>query len=136
MSVDAATRDSLKAIDRPLFKDFWERFLASLQAMKDKKQRTVYRLTLVKSWNMEEADGYVKLIEMGQPDFIEIKSVTITAMKFNNPLSHKLSSYIDPLTISPDIFLCPLIPPPHPSPLTRFSSSITLPFPIFPFPPL
>ena len=45
--------------------------------MKEKKQRTVYRLTLVKSWNMEEADGYVKLIEMGQPDFIEIKSVTI-----------------------------------------------------------
>lgn len=25
VSVDASTRDSLKAIDRPLFKDFWER---------------------------------------------------------------------------------------------------------------
>lgn len=29
VSVDAATKDSLKAIDRPLFADFWERFLVS-----------------------------------------------------------------------------------------------------------
>lgn len=76
VSVDAATKDSLKEIDRPLFKDFWERFLTSLQALKEKRQRTVYRLTLVKSWNMKEAEEYAKLIEAGLPDFIEIKAVT------------------------------------------------------------
>lgn len=76
VSVDAATKDSLKAIDRPLFKDFWERFTRSLSLMRTKQQRTVYRLTLVKSWNMEEADSYAELVEMGQPDFIEIKAVT------------------------------------------------------------
>jgi tRNA wybutosine-synthesizing protein 1 len=27
VSVDAATKESLKAIDRPLFGDFWERFI-------------------------------------------------------------------------------------------------------------
>jgi tRNA wybutosine-synthesizing protein 1 len=43
VSIDASTRDSLKAIDRPLFKDFWERFLESLKYMEEKKQRTVYR---------------------------------------------------------------------------------------------
>ena len=31
VSIDAATQESLKAIDRPLFKDFWERYLGSLQ---------------------------------------------------------------------------------------------------------
>ncbi|RYH25569.1 4-demethylwyosine synthase TYW1, partial [archaeon] len=76
VSVDAATKDSLKAIDRPLFKDFWERYLASLSALKQRKQRTVYRMTLVKSWNMEELDGYAELVEYGTPDFIEIKAVT------------------------------------------------------------
>lgn len=76
VSVDASTRDSLKAIDRPLFKDFWERFLSCLKEMKEKKQRTVYRMTLVKSWNMEEVEGYAELVELGQPDFIEIKAVT------------------------------------------------------------
>ena len=29
VSVDAATSDSMKAVDRPLFKDFWERFKVS-----------------------------------------------------------------------------------------------------------
>lgn len=53
--------------DRPLFKDFWERFLGSLEAMSAKQQRTVYRMTLVKDWNMEQAEGYVELIERGQP---------------------------------------------------------------------
>ncbi len=67
VSVDASTRDSLKAIDRPLFKDFWERFLASLDELRKKKQRTVYRLTLVKDWNMDSLEGYVELIERGLP---------------------------------------------------------------------
>lgn len=67
VSVDAASKDSLKAIDRPLFKDFWERFMSSLKAMKEKEQRTVYRLTLVKSWNMNEIEEYASLIELGQP---------------------------------------------------------------------
>uniref|UniRef100_T1J2J5 S-adenosyl-L-methionine-dependent tRNA 4-demethylwyosine synthase TYW1 n=1 Tax=Strigamia maritima TaxID=126957 RepID=T1J2J5_STRMM len=76
VSVDASTKDSLKKIDRPLFSDFWPRFLASLKALSDKGQRTVYRLTLVKAWNVEELAAYAELVTMGNPDFIEIKGVT------------------------------------------------------------
>lgn len=76
VSVDAATKDSLKAIDRPLFGDFWERFIDSLTALKQKHQRTVYRLTLVKGWNTEDVDAYSKLFSIGEPDFVEIKGVT------------------------------------------------------------
>jgi len=76
VSVDAATKESLKKIDRPLFKDFWERFLSSLREIKDKGQRTVYRLTLVKDFNVAELENYAKLVELGDPDFIEIKGVT------------------------------------------------------------
>ena len=76
VSIDAATKDTLKAIDRPLFQDFWERFLSSLDRLREKGQRTVYRLTLVKEHNMEEVDQYCELIARGQPDFIEIKAVT------------------------------------------------------------
>lgn len=76
VSVDASTKDSLKKIDRPLFKDFWSRFLDCLKALGEKKQRTVYRLTLVKAWNVEEMLAYAELIAMGQPDFIEVKGVT------------------------------------------------------------
>ena len=76
MSVDAPTKESLKRIDRPLFKDFWQRYLDSLAAMRDKHQRTVYRLTLVKGWNTNDVQAYADLINMGKPDFIEIKGVT------------------------------------------------------------
>lgn len=37
------------------------------------RQRTVYRLTLVKAWNVEEMQAYSELIALGQPDFIEVK---------------------------------------------------------------
>ncbi|KAF8103256.1 hypothetical protein N665_0188s0202 [Sinapis alba] len=76
VSVDAATKESLKAIDRPLFADFWERFIDSLKALQEKQQRTVYRLTLVKGWNTEELEAYFNLFSIGKPDFIEIKGVT------------------------------------------------------------
>lgn len=37
--------------------DFWERYLRCLELLKTKGQRTVYRLTLVKKWNMTEVAG-------------------------------------------------------------------------------
>jgi tRNA wybutosine-synthesizing protein 1 len=76
VSIDAATKDALKEVDRPLFQDFWERFIDSLKALGEKKQRNVYRLTLVKGYNMEDLEAYAKLIEMANPEFIEIKGVT------------------------------------------------------------
>ncbi|XP_045317899.1 S-adenosyl-L-methionine-dependent tRNA 4-demethylwyosine synthase TYW1 isoform X1 [Leopardus geoffroyi] len=83
VSVDASTKDSLKKIDRPLFKDFWQRFLNSLKALAAKlafplfqQQRTVYRLTLVKAWNVDELQAYAELVSLGNPDFIEVKGVT------------------------------------------------------------
>ncbi|XP_051847972.1 S-adenosyl-L-methionine-dependent tRNA 4-demethylwyosine synthase TYW1-like [Antechinus flavipes] len=76
VSVDASTKESLKKIDRPLFKDFWQRFLDCLRALAAKQQRTVYRLTLVKAWNVEELQAYAELVSLGEPDFIEVKGVT------------------------------------------------------------
>ncbi|NWV12926.1 TYW1 synthase, partial [Ptilonorhynchus violaceus] len=73
VSVDASTQESLRRIDRPLFKDFWQRFLDSLKALAEKQQRTVYRLTLVKAWNVDELQAYADLISLGKPDFIEVK---------------------------------------------------------------
>jgi len=86
ISVDASTEDSLKAIDRPLFKDFWPRFLNSIDALSKKGQRTVFRLTLVKQWNMDEMKQYGDLILRGLPDFIEIKGVTFCGTSKASPI--------------------------------------------------
>lgn len=76
VSVDAGSKEDLKRIDRPLFRDFWQRYLDSLEALGQKSQRTVYRLTLVKDWNVDQLEGYASLVKRGDPDFIEVKGVT------------------------------------------------------------
>ena len=43
-----------QAVDRPLFTDFWRRFISCIEMLREKRQRTVFRLTLVNEWNMSE----------------------------------------------------------------------------------
>lgn len=93
LSIDAATPESLKKIDRPVFADFWQRFLDSIDALREKGQRTVFRLTLVKDWNMEELQGYAELIKRGRPDFIEIKGVTYCGNSKASSLTIKNTPY-------------------------------------------
>ena len=107
VSVDAATKEKLKAIDRPLFTDYWERFLGSLRALRDKRQRTVYRLTLVNKWNMDEIREYAALIKEGSPDLIEIKGVTFCGvskgyqLRMNNvPYHNEVRAFCEALCAS------------------------------------
>lgn len=95
VSIDAATKESLKAVDRPLFADFWERFLECLTILREFGQRTVYRLTLVSGWNMNEVDKYAELLNLGEPDFIEIKGVTYCGSSGASSLTMKNVPYHD-----------------------------------------
>jgi tRNA wybutosine-synthesizing protein 1 len=49
ISVDAANPEELKKVDRPLFEDFWERYLRCIDILRESKQRSVFRMTLIKS---------------------------------------------------------------------------------------
>jgi tRNA wybutosine-synthesizing protein 1 len=74
VSIDAPNKDLMKEVDKPLFTDFWERFLQALDYLAAKKERTCVRLTLIKGINDVELDNYAKLIERSDTDFIEVKS--------------------------------------------------------------
>lgn len=79
VSIDASNKESLRKIDRPLHRDFWERFQRCLEILREKrfKQRTVFRLTLVKGFNIDdEVKGYADLVEKALPCFVEVKGVT------------------------------------------------------------
>ncbi|KAF1346933.1 hypothetical protein BDV97DRAFT_358162 [Delphinella strobiligena] len=79
VSIDASNKEGLRKIDRPLHRDFWERFQRCLEILREKRhiQRTVFRLTLVKGFNIDdEASGYADLVEKALPGFVEIKGVT------------------------------------------------------------
>lgn len=73
ISLDAPNPKLLKEIDNPLFENYWEKTMESLDGLAAKKQRTTIRLTVMKGYNDVEPDSYAKLIERGDPDFIEVK---------------------------------------------------------------
>lgn len=89
LSIDAPTPEELKRIDRPLFEDYWERCLACVQELHKKRQRTVFRLTLVNAYNTENTSAYADLVEMGWPDFIEVKGVTYCGTSNSSTLTMK-----------------------------------------------
>ncbi len=54
--------------------NLWSRFLESLEKVRDSPSRTVTRLTLARNLNMMDPQGYAKLIEIAEPDFVEVKA--------------------------------------------------------------
>lgn len=106
LSIDAASKNELKRIGRPLYPDFWERFLKSIAILKtkgsgepkkplendlirdsgnsstDESAKTIKNLqrTVFRMTLIKEYNmnpkGYRDLILMGMPDFIEIKGAT------------------------------------------------------------
>lgn len=88
VSIDASNKESLKRVDRPLHRDFWERLEECLDILRDTQghQRTVYRLTLVKGFNIEDVEGYADMVERGRPSFIEVKGATFCGNSDSNSL--------------------------------------------------
>ncbi|CAD2222008.1 hypothetical protein AGDE_05659 [Angomonas deanei] len=68
----------MKTLDRPIFPDYWERFNLSVDIMRTKKCRTVFRLTMIEGFNMGEENlpEYKDIFDRGQPNFVEIKRLT------------------------------------------------------------
>lgn len=89
LSIDAATPEELKRIDRPLFEDYWERCLQCVQELRKKKQRTVFRLTLVNEYNAGNIKSYADLVMQGWPDFVEVKGVTYCGTSNSSTLTMK-----------------------------------------------
>lgn len=61
------------------------------------QQRTVYRLTLVKAWNVDELKAYADLISLGKPDFIEVKVSCVELFSFFQQYFPLLCSHFPPL---------------------------------------
>jgi len=80
VSCDAADREQLRSVGRPLFKDFWERYLESLDILRSRPERTVCRLTLLRGVNMSDIRQWARLLDSASPDFVELKGATLAAI--------------------------------------------------------
>lgn len=91
VSIDAPTKKDLKKVDRPLNADFWERLMSCLDILRTTQahQRTVFRLTLVKGFNMDDIESYADMVERAQPSQIEVKGATFcgSSNANGNPLT-------------------------------------------------
>jgi len=77
VSCDSADREALASVGRPLFRDFWERYLESLEILRSRPERTVCRLTLLRQVNMEQPHAWARLLRHASPDFVELKGATL-----------------------------------------------------------
>ncbi|HPE64388.1 MAG TPA: 4-demethylwyosine synthase TYW1 [Methanothrix sp.] len=73
ISLNAPDEETYLKVSNPV-SNLWGRFLESLERMKESPSRTVARLTLARNLNMKDPQGYAKLIEMAEPDFVEVKA--------------------------------------------------------------
>ncbi|MFW9805235.1 MAG: 4-demethylwyosine synthase TYW1 [Candidatus Thorarchaeota archaeon] len=95
VTLAASDENSYRTLCRPGIKNGWNRILRSQELLQSLDTRTVNRLTMVEGQNMYDVRGYSKLIEIGEPDFIEVKGYMFLGssrgrLKQNNAPSHRV----------------------------------------------
>lgn len=73
LSLIAYDEDLYRRVNVPRIKDGWSRLMTSLEIMKDKRCKTVARITLVRGYNLEHPEKFSKLISACEPDYVEPK---------------------------------------------------------------
>jgi len=76
LSTNATDYESFMKINRPLYKDAWERWNKTLEMLKELDTRTVLRITLIRDYNDNDKiiPQFAKMLQESSPHFVEIKS--------------------------------------------------------------
>ncbi|RIB35178.1 MAG: tRNA-modifying enzyme [Candidatus Nanoclepta minutus] len=96
ISFTGPNKELYKKISVPLYEDYWERFIESLEISSKMRVRRVARITIIKGYNDSEdyLDQWAELMDIYKPHFIEIKAFMLlgySRLKLNleNMPSHK-----------------------------------------------
>jgi len=73
LSLNAPDEETYLRASNPI-KNLWGKFLEGLDMVRDSTSRTVVRVTATKGLNMFDPEGYAKLLERAEPDFVEVKA--------------------------------------------------------------
>ncbi|RLG21998.1 4-demethylwyosine synthase TYW1 [Candidatus Micrarchaeota archaeon] len=74
ISLDAPNRELHKKIDRPLVDKAWDSIMQSLSMLKEKKNNTVVRITMVKGLNDVNPEQYAKILDETASTYVEVKA--------------------------------------------------------------
>ena len=95
VSVTAPDEETYLKIDKPVFKDAWQRLMKSLEFLSrvKEKTRTTIRVTAIKDLNMFKPEVYAEVLKKANPTFIEVKAYMYVGfsrqrLKMSNMPSH------------------------------------------------
>src|SRR2546427_161386 len=76
LSTNAPNEEIFHSVNRPKYKDAWERWNTSLEILSKLDTRTVLRITLIRNYNCDDEliAEYAKMIRRSNVHFIETKS--------------------------------------------------------------
>ncbi|HLA22097.1 MAG TPA: radical SAM protein, partial [Nitrosopumilaceae archaeon] len=76
LSTNAPNEEIFQKVNKPRYKDSWERWNASLKMLSKMDTRTVLRVTLIKDYNSnkELIPKYADMFKQANPHFVELKS--------------------------------------------------------------
>ena len=85
LSTNASNKNLFYKINGPRHRNAWERWLQSLDFISQVNTRTVLRFTLIRNFNDNPIflEDFAKLVEIGNPHFIELKSYMHIGMSTN-----------------------------------------------------
>jgi tRNA wybutosine-synthesizing protein 1 len=94
ISVCAPNKEVFERVCRPQIPNAWERLNETLSFLPSFRCPTVIRSTLVKNQNMEDIEGYARLVEKAEPTYIEVKAYmhvgfSSLRLSFDSMPSHK-----------------------------------------------
>ncbi len=99
MSLNAPDRETYLKACAPVA-DTWENIKQSLEIMKGSGSRTAIRITLTKGVNMNKPEGYAHLIELAEPDYVELKAYMHLGFSRNRLSRENMPSHEEVLDFS------------------------------------
>lgn len=85
LSTNASNKKMFYQINRPKYKNAWDRWLNTLNILSEINTRTVLRMTLIRNYNsdLNNVPEFVNIINQANPHFIEVKSYMHIGMSTN-----------------------------------------------------
>jgi tRNA wybutosine-synthesizing protein 1 len=74
VSLCAPNQEVYNKVCRPQFPAAWTKLNETLELLKSFRCPTAIRMTMVKNHNMDQIDGYAKLVQKAKPTYIEAKA--------------------------------------------------------------
>jgi tRNA wybutosine-synthesizing protein 1 len=112
VSLDAPNKELFEKLNKPHYKNSWQRFLKSLKIISKIKTRKIIRLTIIKGTNdnAEFVPDFVSLIKRMKADFVEVKGYMFLGysrkrlMQENMPLHSEVLNYARKLNKALDYY--------------------------------